>query len=125
MEINPRIYDDCYIMLDDCCLKQTIQKFTKSLISKQLTEPEARKICIYDFIISSTTYVVIIQFKMVKGVMTCVCADIFSIHFIRLMALFINIMLIIRMVENFKEFIKALQCKCDYRQHPELKKYYL
>jgi hypothetical protein len=112
--------DDSYILMDDCCLKKTIQTYAKTIISKPLTEPEARMLCVYEFTLSTTTYVVIIQFQVVGHLLTSICVDVCPIHFIRLVALFINTMFIIHIIVNFKELLKTFLCECDYRQHPEL-----
>jgi hypothetical protein len=112
--------DDSFIMMEECCLKNTIQRYVKHVICKPLTEAEARMLCIYEFTLSTTTYIAIIQFQVVGHLLTCVSVNICSIHLIRMAALFINIMFIIHIIENFKELIRAVLCKCDYRQHPEL-----
>ena len=112
--------DDSYIFMEECCLKNTIQKYVKHVKCKPFTEPETRMLCIYEFALSTTGYVAILQFQVVGNIITSVCVDICSIHFIRMAALFVNIMFIIHIIANFIELIRAMLCKCDYRQHPEL-----
>ncbi len=41
-------------------------------------------------------------------------------HFITIIAMVINTMIVMQFIDNVKDFVFALFCKCDYRQHPEL-----
>ncbi len=41
-------------------------------------------------------------------------------HFITIIAMVINTMIVMQFIDNLKDFVFALFCKCDYRQHPEL-----
>jgi hypothetical protein len=109
-----------YIMVDNCCMKQNIKDFIKSLINKPLTELEATILCIYQIIFTATISIALIQFKIAAKSITLILSDFIPTYMITLIALFINTMIIIQMICQVKEFISALFCKCDYRMHPEL-----
>lgn len=112
--------DDEFIMMDDCCLKQTIQKTIQRVFRKQVTEREAVFICVYQFLFATTMSWVIMQYQLVSRLFEWCASDLMSPIFIMHITLFVNITLIIKMFENIKDLAFLFICKCDFRTHPEL-----
>jgi hypothetical protein len=109
-----------FIMMDDCCMKSTIKKFVKFLKHKPLTNDQALMIYVYHFLFSITLNLSIIQYRFVSRWLEWANPGLLSSLMITHIAIFVNILILIEMIENIKEMIHTVSCKCDYRQHPEL-----
>lgn len=120
IETETEIEEDQFIMLDDCCMKPTVKKFVKFLNRKPLTDNEALMICIYHFVFSITLNLSIIQYRFVSRWLEWSNPGLLSSLMITHIAIFANILILIEIIQNIKDMIHTLSCKCDYRQHPEL-----
>jgi hypothetical protein len=109
-----------YIMIDDCCLKQTVKKGANFLIRRPLTDLEALLLCIYYFIFTMMICVFIIKYRLTALWFEWTVGDCISPTLVLHLNIFVNITVVVQMVENTKDLVYTFMCKCDYRQHPEL-----
>lgn len=105
------------ILPSDCCMKQQIQKMIRPLTSHTLTETELKCIAIWELLLSITFCFCIIQFELVASFLENVMKDTQQQIMV---ALFLNTLIFVQMVDTIKEVWQALVCECDYRRHPEL-----
>lgn len=112
--------EDHYIVIADCCMKQEIKKFSNFLVRKPLTDREVLLLAIYQIAMNIFVDVVLLQFKVAYHIFAWLLCDVVSNNIIFHMAIFLNLLILIKIVESIKEFIHTLRCKCDYREHPEL-----
>lgn len=141
---------DQRIMLDDCCIKKSMKDIVNTVLSKPLTDIQAIVLCLYQVAISTAVIVGIIRYQMAARCLCwaveSLCPEnlcparlypailapaslgsarfdheiLVSAHFITIIAMVINTMIVMQFIDNIKDFVYALFCKCDYRQHPEL-----
>lgn len=112
--------EDHHIVIADCCLKQEIKKFTDFLVRKPLTDREVLLLAVYQFVMNIMVDIALLQFKVAYSLFAWLLEGVLSNNVIFHMAIFLNFLILIQMIENIKEFIHTLRCKCDYREHPEL-----
>jgi hypothetical protein len=136
---------DQRIMLDDCCIKKSMKDIANTVLSKPLTDIQAIFLCLYQVAISTTLIVGIIRYQMAAR---CLCWAVTNLcptnlcparlcpaildatsfdaeilvtaHLITIIALVINTMIVMQFIDNIKDLVFAMSCKCDHRQHPEL-----
>lgn len=109
-----------HIVIADCCMKQEIKKFSDFLVQKPLTDREVFLLAIYQFAINILMDIVIIHFHLIYRGLLWLLDRLVSNNIILMVALFLNSLVLIQMIETIKEFIHTLRCRCDYREHPEL-----
>ena len=101
-------------------MKQEIKKFTDFLVRKPLTDREVLLLAIYQIATNILIDIALLQFKVAYSLFAWLLEGVLSNNVIFHMAIFLNFLILIQMIENIKEFIHTLRCKCDYREHPEL-----
>lgn len=101
-------------------MKQEIKKFSNFLVRKSLTDREVLLLAIYQIAMNILIDVALLQFKVAYRLFAWLLYDVVSNNIILHMAIFLNFLILIQIIENIKEFIHTLRCKCDYREHPEL-----
>ena len=109
-----------YIMIDDCCIKQTVKKNAIWLMHKPVTDVEALLLCIYYFLFTMLICGSIMQYRVAAQLSEWSVGESVSPKVLIHINLFVNVTIIVQMIENTKELVCAFVCKCDYRQHPEL-----
>jgi len=109
-----------HIVIADCCMKQEIKKFTDFLVRKPLTDREVLLLAVYQFAMNIVIDIALLQFQVAYRLFAWLLYGIVSNNIIFHLALFMNILILIQIIESIKEFIHTLRCKCDYREHPEL-----
>jgi hypothetical protein len=113
-------YAEQHIMMNNCCPKETVKKVAKYFTNKTMTDIEAILIVAYATTISVSTCAAIIQFKFVARFLTWIFTGFLSHTMIIMIAVFVNIIIILQMIDCIKEMLHAIWCKCEYKQLPEL-----
>jgi hypothetical protein len=110
-----------FIMMDNCCMKKEMKALIRPFTNKPFTDIQLMLLCIYQMILLTTMCMAIVQFQIVARCLVWIFAGgIIPNHIIIMTILFINIMIMIQVIENTIKVVEAFICKCDYRQHPEL-----
>jgi hypothetical protein len=112
--------DEQFIMMDNCCMKKEMKDLVKPFTNKSSTDIELLLLCVYQFTLLTTMCMAMIEFQIVARCLVWIFASLVSSHLIIMTTLFINIMIMIQVIENTIKIVEAFICKCDYRQHPEL-----
>jgi hypothetical protein len=112
--------EDQHIVIADCCMKQEIKKFSDFLVQKPMTDREVLVLAIYQLATNILIDLALIQFKVAYRLFVWLLYGVFSNNVIFHLAIFLNFLILIQIVENIKEFVHTMRCQCDYREHPEL-----
>ncbi len=107
------------IVIADCCMKREIKKISDFLRRKPLTDREVLVLSIYQIAMNILFNVALIQFQVAYRLFAWLLYDDVSNNIISQMAIFINFLFLIQIVESIKDFIHTLRCKCDCISHLE------
>ena len=107
--------EDEYITIE-CCMKNDIKTLVNLLLNKKLSDTEVTLLCIYHFLMNMTICCALIQFKVVDYCVVWFFSGFLTNHFVITLTLFLKTMLLVKLIENIKEIVFKLKCKCDCRQ---------
>jgi hypothetical protein len=98
--------------LPDCCKKKTIRDFIYNICNIKLIRKEVLMLCIGQFTINIVFCFCAISYQCASQLLTWAFADNVEKKYITLMALFINSMIILLILDEIGKFIKILACRC-------------
>ena len=108
--LNSEIDKRIKLIIQDCCMKKIVRTTMYNLFNKTLTSKECILICLYYYIF---------MFSFIYIIVSCNIVYMWFSYYLNLyyvskiISIVINILIIIKVVEELKEFEYILFCSCE------------
>ena len=102
------------LIIHDCCMKKMVRATMYNLFNKTLTSKECMLYCMYYYIsIVSFIYIVLLYN------ITYVCINYYlnNHHISNFISMITNLFIILRLVEEIKDFVYILFCSCEQNRN--------
>ena len=106
-------------MIKRCCMKQDIKDcinllFNYTLISvNSISNLEAIVICVFRFINILSINLIIFHFNIVEYLLTHALNGVIQTHYILILSLYINTIILIAIFNELYETLHAIVCRCE------------